>query len=64
MSRASTEMETMRNKMMRAVEKMNTEDLKAMLLANLRMANTYEMNEMASATSYKSFEDMDFSLDL
>jgi hypothetical protein len=64
MSRASTEMEAMRRKMVEAVDKLSPEDLKAMLLASLKMASTYEMTEMASATSFKSFEDMDFELDL
>jgi hypothetical protein len=64
MGRASTEMEAMRSKMVEAVDKLSTEDLKAMLLASLRMASTYEMTEMAAATSFKSFEDMDFELDL
>jgi hypothetical protein len=64
MSRASTEMEAMRRKMVEAVNKLSPEDLKAMLLASLKMASTYEMTEMAAATSFKSFEDMDFELDL
>jgi hypothetical protein len=64
MSRASTEMEAMRRKMVEAVDKLSPEDLKAMLLASLKMASTYEMTEMAAATSFKSFEDMDFELDL
>ena len=64
MSRASTEMEAMRRKMVEAVEKLNTEDLKAMLLASLRLATTYEMNEMAKATHFRNFENMDFNLDL
>jgi hypothetical protein len=64
MSRASTEMEAMRRKMVEAVDKLSTEDLKAMLLASLKLASTYEMVEMAAATSFKSFEDMDFELDL
>lgn len=64
MSRASTEMELMRNKMLDAVEKMSVEDLKAMVLRSLEGATTYEMNAMASATSYGSFDDMEFELDL
>ena len=64
MSRASTEMEAMRRKMVQAVELLSAEDLKAMLLRSLRMATTYEMTEMASATHYKNFENMEFSLDL
>lgn len=64
MSRASTEMEAMRSKMVEAVEKLSAEDLKAMLLRSLSLATTYEMNEMASATSFESFENMEFELDL
>lgn len=64
MSRASTEMEAMRRKMVQAVDKMSPEDVKAMLLASLRLANTFEMNNMAEATSFKSFETMDWDLDL
>ncbi len=64
MSRASTEMETMRRKMVEAVDKLSAEDLRAMLLRSLSMATTYEMNEMANATSFKNFEEMDFELDL
>lgn len=64
MSRASTEMEAMRRKMVEAVDRLSPEDLKAMLLASLRMASAYEMTEMAAATSFKSFDDMDFELDL
>lgn len=64
MSRASTEMEAMRRKMVDAVDKMSTEDLRAMVLRSLSMATTYEMTEMAAATSFKSFEDMDWDLDL
>ena len=64
MSRSSTEMENMRRKMVQAVEQLNPEDIKAMVLQSLSLANTFEMNEMANATSFKSFEDMDFELDL
>ena len=64
MSRASTEMETMRSKLVEAVDKLSAEDVKAMLLASLKMASTYEMQEMAAATSFKNFEDMNFELDL
>jgi len=64
MGRASTEMEAMRRKMVAAVDKLSTEDLKAMLLRTLSMANTYEMEEMAKATHFKNFENMDFNLDL
>lgn len=64
MGRASTEMEAMRKKMVEAVDKLSPEDLKAMLLRSVSMATTFEMNEMANATSFKSFEDMDFELDL
>lgn len=64
MSRASTEMENMRTKMVAAVEKLSTEDLKAMLLASLNLASTYEMNTMAEATSFRDFDTMEFELDL
>lgn len=64
MSRASTEMEAMRRKMVQAVELLSPEDLRAMLLRSLSLATTYEMTEMARATSFKSFEEMDFELDL
>ena len=64
MSRASTEMEAMRRKMVAAVEKLSPEDVRAMVLRSLSLATTFEMNEMAAATSFKSFEDMDFELDL
>ena len=64
MSRASTEMEAMRRKMVLAVDKLSTEDLRAMVLESLRMASTYEMTKMAEATSFESFEDMEFDLDL
>jgi hypothetical protein len=64
MSRASTEMEAMRRKMVESVDRLSSDDLKAMLLASLRTASTYEMTEMAAATSFKSFDNMDFELDL
>ncbi len=64
MSRASTEMYEMRRKMTEAVDKLSTEDLRAMLLRSLSMATTYEMNEMAAATSFGDFDTMDFDLDL
>ena len=64
MSRASTEMELMRRKMVQAVDLLSAEDLRAMVLRSLSLATTYEMTEMASATSFKSFEEMDFELDL
>jgi hypothetical protein len=64
MSRASTEMEAMRRKMVAAVELLSPEDVKAMVLRSLRHATTFEMNEMASATSFKDFETMDLELDL
>lgn len=64
MSRASTEMETMRVKMVEAVDKLSPEDVKAMLLRSLSSATTYEMTVMAEATSFKNFETMDFELDL
>lgn len=62
MSRASTEMEAMRQKMVRAVELLSPEDVKAMLLAGVRLANTFEMENMASATSFESFENMEWEL--
>jgi len=64
MSRASTEMETMRRKMVEAVDKLSPEDLRAMLLRSLSMAATYEMKEMAAATSFNDFDTMDWDLDL
>jgi hypothetical protein len=64
MSRASTEMEAMRRKMVEAVDKLSPEDVKAMLLRSLSSATTYEMTVMAEATSFKDFETMDFELDL
>ena len=64
MSRASTEMEAMRRKMVEAVDKMSPEDLRAMMLRSVSMATTFEMTEMAAATSFKSFDEMDFELDL
>lgn len=64
MSRASTEMEAMRAKMLAAVELLSPEDVKAMVLRTLSSATTYEMTEMAAATSFKSFEEMDWELDL
>ena len=64
MSRASTEMYEMRRKMVEAVDKLSPEDLRAMLLRSLDMASSYEMNEMAKATSFGDFEKMDFELDL
>lgn len=64
MSRASTEMEAMRRTMVAAVERLAPEDLKAMVLASLRMANTYEMTVMAEATSFKSFENLEFEMEL
>ena len=64
MGRASTEMELMRSKMVAAVEKLSPEDLKAMVLRSISLATTFEMNEMASATYFESFEEMEFALDL
>jgi hypothetical protein len=57
-------MEAMRRKMVESVDRLSYDDLKAMLLASLRTASTYEMTEMAAATSFKSFNNMDFELDL
>lgn len=62
MGRASTEMEAMRQKMVRAVELLSPEDVKAMLLASVRQASTFEMENMASATSFESFENMEWEL--
>jgi hypothetical protein len=64
MSKASTQMEAMRTKMVAAVEKLSPEDVKAMVLRSLSMAATYEMTEMAAATSFGSFDEMEFELDL
>ena len=64
MGRASTEMEAMRRRMVEAVDKLSPEDLRAMMLRSLSMATTFEMTEMAAATSFKSFDEMDFELDL
>lgn len=64
MSRASTEMELMRRKMVQAVDLLSPEDWRRMVLRSLEMASTYEMTEMAAATSFESFEEMDFELDL
>ena len=64
MSRASTEMENMRRKMVQAVDRLTAEEVKAMLLRSLSLATTYEMEEMAKATRFESFEEMDFELDL
>ncbi len=58
MGRASTEMEAMRRKMVEAVEKLSPEDLKAMLLRSLSLASSYEMTEVAAATTFKSFDEM------
>jgi hypothetical protein len=57
-------MEAMRRKMVEAVDKMSPEDLRAMMLRSVSMATTFEMTEMAAATSFKSFDEMDFELDL
>ncbi|CAB5222000.1 hypothetical protein UFOVP242_214 [uncultured Caudovirales phage] len=64
MSRASTEMESMRRRLVEAVDLLSPEDLRAMLLRSLSLASSYEMNEMANATSFASFETMDFELNL
>ena len=64
MSRASIEVEKMRSKMVAAVDKLSTEDLRAMLLRSLEFTNSYVMDEMANATSFKSFQNMDFELNL
>jgi hypothetical protein len=64
MSRASTEMEAKRKALVSAVEKLSPEDIKAMVLASLALADPYEMDAMAAATSYKSFENLDFEMSL
>jgi hypothetical protein len=57
-------MEAMRRKMVQAVDLLSPDDWRRMVLRSLSMATTYEMTEMARATSFKSFEEMDFELDL
>ena len=64
MSRASTEMEAKRKALVSAVEKLSPEDIKAMVLASLALASPYEMDVMAAATSYKSFENLEFETSL
>jgi hypothetical protein len=64
MSRASTEMEAKRKALVSAVEKLSPEDIKVMVLASLALADPYEMDAMAAATSYKSFENLDFEMSL
>ena len=64
MSRASTEMEAKRKALVSAVEKLSPEDIKAMVLASLALASPYEMDAMAAATSYKSFENLEFEMSL
>ena len=64
MSRASTEMEAKRKALVSAVEKLSPEDIKAMVLASLALAGPYEMDVMAAATSYKSFEKLEFEMSL
>jgi len=64
MSRASTEMEIQRRVLVSAVEKLSPEDIKAMVLASLALADPYEMDVMAAATSYKSFENLEFEMSL
>ena len=64
MSRASTEMEMMRTKMRRSLDRLSPEDIKAMLMQSITLANTFEMTEMAAATSFRSFQEMDLQLDL
>lgn len=64
MSRASTEMEAKRKALVSAVEKLSPEDIKAMVLASLALAGSYEMDAMAAATSYKSFENLEFETSL
>jgi hypothetical protein len=50
--------------MVQAVEKLSAEDLKAMVLRSLALASQYELDEMAAATSFESFDNMEFQLDL
>ena len=64
MSRASTMMDAQRTKMVQAVEKLSAEDLKAMVLRSLALASQYELDAMAAATSFESFDNMEFQLDL
>ena len=64
MGRASTMMEAQRAKMVQAVEKLSAEDLKAMVLRSLSLASQYELDEMAAATTFESFDNMEFELDL
>ena len=64
MGRASTEQEAKRSKMIQAIDRLSAEDLRAMVLRSLSLATVFEMDEMARATSFKSFEEMDFELDL
>ena len=64
MSRASTEMEAKRKTLVSAVENLSPEDIKAMVLASLALAGPYEMDAMAAATSYKSFENLEFETSL
>lgn len=64
MSRASTMMQAQRDKMVQAVEKLSAEDLKAMVLRSLALASQYELDELAAATSFESFDNMEFELDL
>ena len=64
MSRANSEQEVMRAKMVMAVDRLSRADVKAMLLRSINLATTFEMDEMAKATSFKTFELMDFDLDL
>ena len=64
MGRASIEAEQMRSKMILSVDRLSTEDLKAMLLRSLAFVNPYVMEEMAKVTSFQSFDNMDLELDL
>lgn len=64
MSRASTEMNEMRKKMVAAVYQMSYEDLRALALEAVSSATTYEMNKMVEATSFVTFDNMDLELDL
>lgn len=63
MSRASTEMELKRTKMLAAVEKLDEDSLRAMLRVAVKNAVTYDMDVMAAAV-FEDFDDMEFTLDL
>ena len=64
MSRASTEMNEMRKKLVAAVYQMSYEDVRALALEAVSSASTYEMKRMVEATSFGDFDTMDLELDL